>query len=297
LFPKAKFIFQAIDEVTISGDIGGTNTSQLSKGRLMASSAELECLNNSFNQYGSITAWKVPLQCTLSPITANGRQAVARTVNGIEGVARTIIGSQAYTAAVREGAYSVSMNREEEFDWIPFSDGETDSSIHSAFFGAGPPAPSPGVRANFNGPIVGWDNNFDTIVFRIDVPAAVVNQSFLFKRWVSYEAQPVFNSLLWDTAHLSPARDEAALVLYRELVRNLPMAVARRDNPDFWRTMLNIIDETTNILSFVPGPLGAVAKGVHSILGIMDHRSKNRRGRATGRKAKKRPPKMGKKKK
>lgn len=277
LFPKTGYIFGSVDTIpTPVTEEGGSNTDQISKVRILTNAAEMTTLNNAFNQYGSITCWKVPL--TTQVVTASYQNPAPDTlicIGGIDGIRKTVVESQAYTCPVRDGAYSVSMNREHEFEFNNVRDCETLSSRHQAYFST--PGAAPGVRAKFNGPLATWDANFDTIVFRIDVPATVVDQSFLLKRWVTFEAQPVFNSLLWDTAHLSPERDEVALALYREMVRALPVAVPYKDNPDFWKRILEAIDDASNLLSFVPGPVGQVAKGVHAISSVLNPQRRGKR--------------------
>lgn len=268
LFPKAGQIFpNAINSNNNQNEsYGGSNTTQISSGRIVSSAMELNCLNNAFNQYGSITAWKVPLNSVVqdsSSLTNGSSSEMQRAINGITGCISEIVGSQSYTSPVRDGVYSVSMNRESEFEFFPIVDSESKNSVTDAPFGT--QATNPGVRAKFNGPIVLWDNNFDTIVFRIDVPSGVTDQSFLLKRWVNLEAEPVFNSLLYDVSHLSPRSDATALVLYDEICRGLPMAVRAKDNPDFWSRVLEIVADVSNVLSYVPGPVGGVAKGTHAI--------------------------------
>jgi hypothetical protein len=265
VFPKAGQIFSnSINPNTgSSSSFGGSNTTQVSSGRLVSSAMELNCLNNAFNQYGSITAWKVPLNSVVENKSSVASTVVARMINGIAGCTSQVVGSQAYTAPVRDGVYAVAMNRESEFNYFPIRDTESKNSSTDAPFGA--QGASPGTRAKFNGPIVLWDNNFDTIVFRIDVPPGVADQSFLLKRWVNFEAEPVFNSLLYDVAHLSPRADPAAIFLYNEICRGLPTAVRAKDNPDFWSRVLEIVSEASNVLSYVPGPIGGVAKGVHAV--------------------------------
>lgn len=274
-FTKASQIFESCELTPTATYEGGTNSGQVSSGRVISSAAELQVLNNAFNRYGSITAWKCPLRTEIT--TGGASVATQIQIAGIDGVRKTVVGSQAYTAPVGDGVYSVSMNREEEFGFFPVLNNENRNSIHDAVFGA--PDTPPGIRANFNGPLVLFDNNYDTIVFRIDVQAGVADQSFLLKRWVNLEFQPVFNSLLWDTSHLSPEADEIAIAIYREMSRNLPMAVPQRDNPDFWNIILGLVNESSSLLSYVPGPIGQVAKGVHAVAQALTPKKKKRRSK------------------
>lgn len=267
LFPKSGQIFNNSANAPTGTAYGGGNSSQLSSVRLASSSFELAALNNAFNVYGSITAFKLPLQATVqAQRAANGAgQPLQLSIAGIDGVRSQVVGSQSYSAPVKDGVYAVSMNRESEYDFFPVKDSECLSSQHPANFASPPTATDPPIRANFNGPMTVFDNNFDTIVFRVDVPADVPNQSFLLKRWVTFEGQPVFNSLLWDTSHLSPRHEPNAIQLYQDICRGLPTAVARKDNPDFWKRVLDIISETSEVLQILPGPYGQVASGVHAV--------------------------------
>jgi hypothetical protein len=276
LYPKAATIFDALKYLG-SGQIGGSNTEQVSKGRCVSSAGEMVCLNNAFNQYGSITAWKVPLSTAITADSKTSLQGSDNRMNvmGITGVNQALVGSTAYTAAVRDGVYSTSMNREGMYDFHPVMDEEHVDSVHQAYMG--PPSVSPGIRAKFNGPMCIFDNNFDSIIFRVDVPEGVTDQSFLMKRWCTFEYEPIFNSLLYDTSNMSPPMDPAALALYSEIGRHLPLAVGYRDNPDFWDTVLQIVDVTSSVLSSVPGPVGAIASGVHAVATALEPGKRRRR--------------------
>lgn len=272
LFPMAATIFP-MTALVAGGSVGGSNSSQVARGRCVSTAGELVPLNNAFTRGGSITVWKCPLSTYRDPgITEESTDTGAIRVNGIDGVRQQIIGSSAYTAAVRDGAYSTTMNREGEYNFHPVLDDEHKDSTHAAYFSSA--ATAPGIRARFNGPIATFDNNFDTIVMRIDVPLTAEDQVFLLKRWVNYEFEPVFNSLLYNTSHMSPAEDPVALTLYSEIARHLPIAVPYRDNPDFWDTVLKVVDEVSDVLSYLPGVGGTVAKGTHALTSALRKKGK-----------------------
>jgi len=148
LFPKSGQIFANAVTTSVPGVVGGSNSSQISALRLVTSSAELNCLNNAFNQYGSITTWKVPLKAVTQhrhPFPSAGQEGeLELVINGIEGVTRQIVGSTSYSRPVRDGTYAVTMNREDEFDFVPIRDSESVNSVHSAYYDT-PPAASPGI--------------------------------------------------------------------------------------------------------------------------------------------------------
>lgn len=271
-FPDATEMFGGI---STSDDV--SNSEQLSKGRLMALSAELNCVNNSFNQYGTVSSWKTPLARTVSAIDIGGFDYTDNlAITGARGLVKVALDSQAYVEPVRRGAYSVSMNREENFQFFPVLDNiNRDSTTKAIFEGT--------ERLNFAGCAPVFDNGYDTIIFRIDVPAGSVNQSFVLKIWKVWEYQPTFNSLLYNFSHLSPDVDESALALYREMCRHLPMAVPDSENPDFWTTILHAVDEGSGLLSNLGGPIGALASGVHAVSSLITNARRAKR-------AKKAPP-------
>jgi hypothetical protein len=267
-FPDATDMFAGI---ATSEDV--SNSDQLSKGRLMALSAELNCVNNAFNQYGTISAWKTPLNRTVSAIDKGGFDTTDNlAITGARGLVKVALDSQAYVEPVRRGVYSVSMNREEDFQFYPVMDDiNRDSGTTATFEGT--------ESIFFVGCAPVFDNGFDTMVFRIDVPPGSVNQSFVLKIWKVWEYQPTFNSLLYNFSHLSPDIDNAALALYREMCRHLPMAVSDAENPDFWNTILQAVDAGSGLLAGIPGPIGAVASGVHSVASLITSARKSKRAK------------------
>jgi len=270
----------------------GDNTNNVNQGRMISCSAELNVMNNAFNRYGSIACFKTNLGTALTTrdtvgadITAGSQYTDNRTVTGARALVPFVLGSDAYVKPVRDGAYSVSMNREGTFPWAPVLDGESQVSVHDAIVGPGNLTGSPKIL--FKGPLVCWDNEYDSIVFRVDVPPSpALPQSFIFQVWKTWEFLPVFNSLLYNMAFASPMEDKNSLALYSSLKRNLPVAVPSKDNPDFWDTILGAVKSTSGLAQHLPGPVGGVAKGVHAITQALTP------GRRSARRPKtsKRPP-------
>jgi hypothetical protein len=288
-FPDANQIFPGVG--TNSPLQGITNNSQIvDKGRLALLSAELVVLNNSFSQFGSIAAYKTPLSLTIGLDDGSQAAIIERySLTGVQALASTVLNAEAYVQPVRDGAYSVSMNREAESPFMPVAEIMSDATNIPGTF----TRTSDGQvkSSKWLGAPVCWDNGFDSIVFRIDVPAggsapfSAVDQSFTLKVWKAWEYQPVFNSLLYTLASLSPQEDHSAMRLYREIERQLPVAVPARDNPDFWNTVLGMVDKASNAISVVPGGIGDVAKGVHAVTSLFTKKKKGG--------ARKTPRKMG----
>jgi len=251
---------------------GVSNTSSVDAGRIISLSAELECTTNAFNQYGTVSCFKTPLALTSTPDVLSGGAIAPSTLQVTGGAALPPQGvtTGAYLAPVRNGAYAVSMNREGGTGLFLFSDflnntwqGETMYCTINGTAG--------GVdRIPFKGVPFLWDNSYDTIVFKITVPAGVPSaQSFILKNWVTVEMRTVYGSFLHGIASPAPPRDPQAFKLYGAIQDNLPEAVPSKDNPDFWNTILSIIKPISGVASLIPGPIGTVAKGVHAVSSVL----------------------------
>lgn len=290
LYPDAEQVFGGVEFAAGAGE-QKTNTNMVDRARVVSMAAEMVCLTNSFHQYGSISTWKTPLSHTIVNDDGSSAGVLERYgIGGVEGLVNAQLSAEAQVSPVRDGTYSVSMNRENEFVWQDVMDNQTENSVTEGLFAG------PGLTADkttWLGPIVAFDNGFDSIVIRVDVPVDVTAQSFVLKTWKVFEYQPVFNSLLYSMAGLSAEHNPASLELYSEIERHLPVAVPARDNPDFWHTMLDIISETSNVLSYVPGNIGIAAKGVHGITQLFSSKSQPR----SSNKAKKKKTKARTKKK
>lgn len=257
---------------------GINNTRIVTAGRVVSLSAELECTTNAFHQYGTVQAYKTPMQFTPMPAIANGG-IIAENTYKISGAASLISDSAttgAYMGKVKDGAYSVSMNRNGGSGNFEFTQ-LLDNTFASETVVATTEATATGSqRIPFKGAPILWDNHFDVIVFKVTVPKSDPsdpgsgNQDFILKNWISVELATSQGSVLNGIAQPSPARDPRAFKLYGAIQQNLPAAVPSKDNPDFWRTVLGLIKPLSGIASLIPGPVGNVAKGVHAVTAVLD---------------------------
>jgi len=250
------------------------NTTEVSSGRLMASSAELVSLNNSFTQYGSVATLKTPLKRT--PLEDNKLDSLLRWhITGARSLLLPGLGTGCNLTPVRDGSYAVAMNREAEFNFYDVVDGETSDSETSGLQTAD-------RYCQFEGCAPIWDNGYDSICFRVVVPKATTDQAFVLKVWRAWELQPVLNSFVATLAHSSPPLDPRALRLYHELARNLPVSVPVKDNPDFWTTMLDVINTTSEVFGGLPR-VGPAIRGVHGIASLVDRAVKGLRAKRQNR--------------
>jgi hypothetical protein len=276
LAPTCGDLFDNAVTPRIPTEIGGSNTKSVDQFRCTAMAAELVPVNNTFNSYGTICAYRTPMATMVDtePVDSLTIPTFSDViVTGASGFA-TLGGygqpnnSNAYCAPARDGAYIVSMRGDEEAEFFNIRDSEHVADRHCAFIG--PAAVKPGNFLSFTGPMMGWDESHDSIILRVDVPPAVAAQVYLLKIWKSYEYKPTFNSFAWQLAGNSASYDPAALELYRQMARSLPVAVSYRDNPDFWTTILKTVQIGSGLLSSLPGIGGTIAKGVHGVANLLD---------------------------
>lgn len=255
------------------------NTTEVSSGRLMASSAELVSLNNAFTQYGSVATMKSPLKRIPAEVDIIDLDILQWHITGVKSLLTPGLGTGCNLAPVRDGSYAVAMNREAEFTFYDTVDGEIDTSQTSAY-------QTNQRKCEFEGCAPIWDNGFDSICFRVVVPSGSSDQAFVLKVWRAWELQPVLNSFVATFAHSSPPLDQPTLRLYHELSRNLPVSVPVRDNPDFWTTMIDVINTTSEVFGDFP-VIGPVIRGVHGVSSLVDRAVKGVGRRKQARRKKK----------
>lgn len=259
-FPDAKSLFVGAGLLVANNIVN--NTSNVVRARALGHSAELVCLNNAFNQYGSITTYKTPvLREVITEVDSVGDDFAKYQLTGTSSLVTPIVFSEANVQPVREGSYAVAMSRAAEFAFAPVLDDTAINTIFEGFADANSPI-VPG-RIQFKGPAVVWDNSFDSIVFRIVVPPGVENQSFVIKIYRTWELQPAANTLAASLAHSSPPADPRSIQMYHAIARELPVSVPAKDNPDFWNRVVDTLHTGAGLLSKVP-VIAPYAKGVHA---------------------------------
>lgn len=208
---------------------------------------------------GSITAWKIPLKMqqqnyaiTVPTSPVQTLQQTGWFINGLEGT--SAVSPDNYAGTFIEGLYTTSLCNEPEFDFTPILEGMSQ-------------APMLGTSGNPNnqfglllGDMLGV-GNMDTIVVRVSSPAAAVNNA-LMKVWACIEYRVNSNSALYQSAHDSPPLDSVALDLYRNVAKNLPLAVPYHKNAGAWDRVAKIMNALLSGMTYAPGPVGAIASGV-----------------------------------
>jgi hypothetical protein len=265
VFPDASTIFPGCGLAPGDGFVG--NTAECVAGRIIGHAAELVCVNNPYNQYGTITTFKTPIHRTMTSL-ASGTSVSQRLV-GLPALFADPVQAAADITPVGKGSYAVAMSKESEFNFYDVLDDVQKNTIFLGYNVAG--LPGGAAESAFKGPSVLWDNGFDSIIFRVDVPTGVAAQVFILKIWRTWEFQPAANSLAASIAHSSPPHSPHTLDVYHEMAKVLPVSVPASQNPDFWKTVLTAVREGSDLLSHIPVPqIAMVAKGVHAAASLAD---------------------------
>jgi len=233
----------------------GSTANTVGKFRFAGLAAEIQPTMNEMTWAGNITCFKVPLTVSIGPDLAiplvGGVPVVTAVANGLGALQTNPVGN-VYTAPFNRGVYSQSVNKSGAFDFQP--------AIFSVNFpSANENIPVPGGTLNL--PYRGMDN-FDTIVFRVSVPAGASAQSFILRTWACVELQVTPSSLAYEFVNNSCPHDQAALDMYKLVAERLPIAVPYQDNADFWKRVWAFIRSASASMSALPGPMGQMAGGV-----------------------------------
>lgn len=211
---------------------------------------------------GSITCWKLPLRMEQATYIVNvgttpvvNISQVGWIVNGLDGVSK--VSPDNYAGTFIEGIYSQSVCNEDEFEFQPILEGLYELPLLGTSGG------NPGqMYSNLDGDVLGM-GHMDSILVRVSSPTASVN-NFIMKTWscIEYRVNP--NSALYQSAKDSPGLDEVALAAYREIAKNVPVAVPYHQNAHFWERVSKMLQAMLKGASYVPGPVGELATGIQA---------------------------------
>jgi hypothetical protein len=219
--------------------------------------------SNMMQYGGSITVWRGTVKLTSDRRTQQvGVIPALTTVVTTQRTHAGLGGSQGvpnenFSTSFIDGAYSSCCSDQPEFEFTPVE--KTLQYLPESQTAAN------GGRLDTAGAnyIVGI-GNMPTTFYRVQSAAGAVN-SALVKVWSCVEYQPSPESAYYQFAGMSPAYDPVAMLTYRKLAKELPLAVVCAENAKFWEYIRNILAFGSKVASYAPGPIGQAAKGVNMI--------------------------------
>jgi len=214
---------------------------------------------------GTLQVFKMPLKEVQNSYTRNINTSPPVTLpqnclvlNGLEAV--DSIPNNNYSGSFIEGCYSQTVCNEPEFEFRPIREGYSSvPPVNVTLAQASSPC-----RFEFPGAAYTGLGDMDCIVILVNTPTGAVNTAIL-KVWSCVEYRPNPNSPLYEYARESPPNDEYALAAYRNVAREIPVAVPCKDNGTFWERVMSILGAGLNYASMLPGSIGMAATGVKGI--------------------------------
>lgn len=225
--------------------------------RFAGNTIELICTSNATQWFGSVRAFKGKLSHgTSAQYTTVATQRLSESITGMEFVNATAAAT--YTAPSNLGVYMSAVNTE-----VIFKEGTIPDFVNDINQG------DVDAFAQFLGRFTGLGDLETNCIWLEGVTSTSTGISaptnFAVRAWSAIEYIPVQGTLIAKMAHPSPAKDVAALEIYRAVVRELPVAVSYFNNDSFWQKLLGIINKVTGFASAIPGPIGMIAGGANAI--------------------------------
>lgn len=256
-YPEFKQLFNNnVQDRPFASGTSGLNDF-ISNFKFGGNSIELICMSNSFKWTGSITAFKARM--TLAD--SGAYQAVSaqtplytKVVNGLESF-NNIGSTSTYAAPANLGIYMTAVNAEAEFNTQPVTEdlyyaNEGEYRTIGHLLGC-----LPGVGS--------LETNYIRLSGVVTGTAELpVWTEFTARSWSVLEYTPVSGTLLEKMAQPSAEYDPVALKVYRDIVRDLPVAVTYFENDSFWKKLLNLVGKVGSALTVLPGPYGAIAGSI-----------------------------------
>jgi len=267
--------FGAVTGPATSGDSRDIRPSLLNynKFRYASLAAGLYPTSNMMQYGGSISVWKGDISLakasggavqTVNVVPPNNLLADITThhLAGTSSIS-TLVPRDNYTESFIKGAYTASYDNSGDFEWSEFLYDPSYTSMEGTIVANNF---TPNMTFNSAGAtslLTGW-GNAETIIFKISSASSAVNAANL-RVWNCVEMQVNTNSPMYQFSHPSPQHDPVALEVYAKIRNELPVAVPAAHNAEYWKRVLQLIHGVIKGVSFVPGPVGMIARGIDQL--------------------------------
>lgn len=225
----------------------------ITKFRMAGSSLELICTTNAFNWSGSITGTKGTSEMAPSDIYSGASGNMSHTFNGMQN-ANARGNTSTYVAGANLGIFQTAVNDEKEFPW---------TSVNTNYFNM-----NQGSDPNSAGILLGQFPGLGTLETNYVRLSGIWGSAtttpittFQVRCWSTVEYVPKTGSSLNNFITPNALLDPAALLAYRAVADELPVAVQYSENSSFWKKLLGVIGSIGTSMSVIPG-WGAIAGGI-----------------------------------
>jgi len=210
---------------------------------------------NEMSWGGSIEVWKSKVVLAEAPGTA--ATTGYSEIKLLAGLSESMNTKKACSVfALRDGCYCPAFNTEANYEW-------TKPEIALSFTALTTTqnqGPSIDSVISFSGSTASFIGlgSFETTIIKF--PAIIASQTGMLRAWSCVEYQVSPTSILYDYSHMSPSYDPVALAMVKAYHKASPCAVAWKDNASFWENFKKVAGIGAEIMSYLPGPVGAIGK-------------------------------------
>jgi hypothetical protein len=235
----------------------GVQATVVDRYRHLSNCVEIVPTANEMTWSGNMQVWKAPIDITWATVGTAGSDTGVLTVNGLGACNAT--NEDNFIVPFKGGIFSQAYKSAPTFEWknlIPNQQVTVPEIFIGNDFGA--------LRiAGAGSPQLYGTSAMESIIVKVSGVSAA--ESAILKTWACVEYQTVPGSIVYEYASSGPLRDQVALDLYDQIVRELPVAVCYTENDSMWERILRIISTLSGGLSVLPGPYGSLARGVNLV--------------------------------
>lgn len=233
----------------------GAETTNVTNFRFGGQAMEIIPTVNSMTWTGSVQVYRGSVDLAPSTVMISGAYSSCLTVNGLASLVNSVRPDAVHPFNM--GCFCVSRQTESDFPFHPV--------LPAVLTGELPFTSGGSITVSFGGSTSFYGlGSTEAIIYKIPSYSAVGNAMTL-RTWQFVEFQVNSNSLLYEYSHMSPPSDAYALALVKKAFRELNVCVPYYENEGMWAKVLEFIKRTSTLLSFVPGPVGAIATGTSMI--------------------------------
>lgn len=229
---------------------GGLEATNVTNFRYAGMAMEIIPTVNAMTWTGSVQVFRGPMELALFGSAA---ATVGLTLTGLAPLVESTKPDAVHPFNM--GCFCVSRQTQHDFPFHPVYPGTITTEIAVSQKSGGAVTTSLAGATS----VVGC-GSMEVIVYKI--PSYLATGNLLTLRcWAFTEMQVSSASALYEYAHISPPSDPVALAIVKRAYNEIQLCVPFYENDGLWSNVLAWIKNATELLSFVPGPVGEIATG------------------------------------